>query len=101
MYDNQKRFIPHLAIETELFHSAFVNPCMMENQRPSQSGVRLTAHLAIEFIMGITVRDGALALKGSHLMGDEQIFLKTLRHASFNKDQWHEPSRIHLAGRYL
>jgi hypothetical protein len=28
-YDNQKRFIPHLAIETELFHSAFVNPCMM------------------------------------------------------------------------
>jgi hypothetical protein len=27
--DNQKRFIPHLAIETELFHSAFVNPCMM------------------------------------------------------------------------
>jgi hypothetical protein len=27
--DNQKRFIPHLAIETELFNSAFVNPCMM------------------------------------------------------------------------
>jgi hypothetical protein len=27
--DNKKRFIPHLAIETELFHSAFVNPCMM------------------------------------------------------------------------
>jgi hypothetical protein len=27
--DNQKRFIPHLAIETELFHSTFVNPCMM------------------------------------------------------------------------
>jgi hypothetical protein len=27
--DNQKRFIQHLAIETELFHSAFVNPCMM------------------------------------------------------------------------
>jgi hypothetical protein len=23
--DNQKRFIPHLAIKTELFHSAFVN----------------------------------------------------------------------------
>jgi hypothetical protein len=27
--DNQKRFIPQLAIETELFHGAFVNPCMM------------------------------------------------------------------------
>jgi hypothetical protein len=27
--DNQKRFIPHLAIETELFLSAFVNPCMI------------------------------------------------------------------------
>jgi hypothetical protein len=27
--DNQKRFIPHLAIDTELFHSTFVNPCMM------------------------------------------------------------------------
>ncbi len=27
--DNKKRLIPHLAIETELFHSAFVNPCMM------------------------------------------------------------------------
>jgi hypothetical protein len=27
--DNQKRFIPHLAIETKLFHRAFVNPCMM------------------------------------------------------------------------
>ncbi len=27
--DNQKRLISHLAIETELFHSTFVNPCMM------------------------------------------------------------------------
>jgi hypothetical protein len=27
--DNQKKFIPHLAIETVLFLSAFVNPCMM------------------------------------------------------------------------
>jgi hypothetical protein len=27
--DNQKRFILHLAIETELFHSASANPCMM------------------------------------------------------------------------
>jgi hypothetical protein len=27
--DNQKRLIPHLATETELFHGTFVNPCMM------------------------------------------------------------------------
>jgi hypothetical protein len=27
--DNQKMFIPHLAIVNDFFHSAFVNPCMM------------------------------------------------------------------------
>jgi hypothetical protein len=27
--DNQKMFIPHLAIENDFFHSVFVNPCMM------------------------------------------------------------------------
>jgi hypothetical protein len=27
--DNKKKFIPQLAIDTEFFHSAFVNPCMM------------------------------------------------------------------------
>jgi hypothetical protein len=27
--DNQKMFIPPLAIENDFFHSAFVNPCMM------------------------------------------------------------------------
>jgi hypothetical protein len=30
--DNQKRFIPHLAIESELFHSALVNPCMIKTK---------------------------------------------------------------------
>jgi len=49
--DNQKRFIPHLAIDIDFFHSAFVNPCMMYNQRQSQSGVHLTAHLYIECLM--------------------------------------------------
>jgi hypothetical protein len=36
-------------------------------------------------------------------MGDGQIFLKTRRDASFNKDQANEPNfdRIHLAGQYL
>jgi hypothetical protein len=42
-------------------------------------------------------------LKGSHLMGDGRIFLKTRRDASFNKDLLNEPyfDRIHLAGQYL
>ncbi len=42
-------------------------------------------------------------LKGSHLMGDVQIFLKTRRDASFNKDLSNEPNFhwIHLAGQYL
>ncbi len=39
-------------------------------------------------------------LKGSHLMGDGRIFLKTRRDTSFNKDLSNEPNfdRIHLAG---
>jgi hypothetical protein len=41
-------FIPQLANDNNFFHSAFVNPCMMLNQRRSQSGVRLTVHLPIE-----------------------------------------------------
>ena len=59
--------------------------------------------LLIRALWAITVRDGALALKGSHSMGDGQIFLKSLRGASFNKDLSNEPTfgRIHLAGQYL
>ncbi len=36
------KFILQLAIDTKFFHLSFANPCMMENQRHSQSGVRLT-----------------------------------------------------------
>jgi hypothetical protein len=54
--------------------------------------VRLTAHLAIECIMAITVREGALELKGSHSMGDGWIFLKTCCDVSFNKVLWNEPT---------
>ncbi len=45
----------------------------------------------------------AFALKGSHSMGDGQIFLKSLCDASFNKVLSNEPTfgRIHLAGQYL
>ncbi len=42
--------------------------------------------------MAITVRDGAIALKGSHSMGDGRIFLKSLCDASFNKDLSNEPT---------
>jgi hypothetical protein len=51
----------------------------------------------------ITVRDGALALKGSRSTGGGRIFLKTRRGVSFNKVLWNEPTfgLIHLAGQYL
>ncbi len=61
--------------------------------------MRLTAHLPIEGLMAITVRDGALELKGSNSMGDGRMFLKTGRDASFNKDLSND--RINLAGQYL
>jgi hypothetical protein len=64
----------------------------VEPKAHSKSGVRLTAHLPIEGIMAITVRDGALAIKGSHWMGNGRIFLKNRRDASFNEDLWNEPS---------
>ncbi len=94
--DNQKRFIPHLTIETELFHSAFENPCMMV--------------CAPFCAFGHWVHNGqllyemaALALKGSHEMGDGRNFLKSRRAFLFNDDLSNEPNldRIHLAGQYL
>jgi hypothetical protein len=85
--DNQKVFIPNLAIDNDFFYSAFVNPCMIKK---TKCAVR-------------AVRDGAIALKGSHTMGDWRIFLKSLSDASFNKDLSNEPTfgRIHLAGHEL
>ncbi len=43
------------------------------------------------------------SLKGSHLMGDGRIFLKTRRDVSFKKGLSNEPSfgLIYLAGQYL
>jgi hypothetical protein len=76
---------------------------MMENQRRSQSGVLLTAHLAIECIMGNYCTRCTLALKGSHLIGGGWIFLKSRRDVPFYKDLSNEPNfdRIHLVGQYL
>jgi hypothetical protein len=65
--------------------------------------VRLAAHLAIESLMPITVRDGTESLKGSHRMDDGRIFLKNLSDTSFNKDLLNEPNfgLIHLVGQHL
>jgi hypothetical protein len=101
--DNQKMFILHLAIENDFFLSAFVNPCMMKNQRRSQSSVRLTAHLPIEGIMGNYCTRWRSCVKGLSLDGGRADFLKSSRDASFNEDLLNEPSLgwIHLAGQYL
>jgi hypothetical protein len=51
----------------------------------------------------IAVRDGDIALQGSHSVGDSWIFLKSLRDTSFNKDLSNDPTfgRIHVAGQYF
>jgi hypothetical protein len=48
----------------------------------------------------ITVRDGALTLKGSLRMGDGQIFSKNLLASIFSDDLSNEPNfgQIHLSG---
>ncbi len=53
--------------------------------------------------MPTTVQDGKESLKGSHTIGDGQIFLKNLRDISINKDLSNEPnfSLFHLAEQYL
>jgi hypothetical protein len=76
---------------------------MMLNQRCSQSAVRLTAHLAIECIMGNYCTRWRPCVKGLSLNGGWADFSKSRCDASFNEDLWNEPSLgwIHLAGQYL
>ncbi len=76
---------------------------MMLNQRRSQSGVRLTAHLPTECIMGNYCTRWRHCFKGLSLDGDAQMFLKSLLDASFHKDLSNEPTfgRNHFAGQYL
>jgi hypothetical protein len=81
MDGNKKKFIPQLAIDTEFFHSAFVNPCMMENQRRSQSGVRLPAHLPIECLMANYCTRWRQSFKGLSLdRGRADFSKRSLRH---------------------
>jgi hypothetical protein len=75
MDDNQKKFIPQLAIDTEFFHCTFVNPCMMYN------------HLPIEYIMGNYCTRWRPCFKGLSLDGGRADF----RDASFNIDLSNEP----------
>jgi hypothetical protein len=69
-------FIPPLAIENDFFHNPFVNPCMMQNQRSSQSGVRLTAHLPVECIKGNYCTRWCPCFKGLSLDGGQADFSK-------------------------
>ncbi len=72
----KKMFIPHLAIVSDFFHSAFVNPCIMYNQRRSQSAVRLTAPLAIECLMANYCTRWRPWVKGPSLDGGRANFAK-------------------------
>ncbi len=72
--DNQKRFIPHLDIDNDFFHKAFVNPCMMR----SQSGVQLTAHLPIKCLMANYCTRWRHSFKGLSLDGGRADFSKKL-----------------------
>ncbi len=73
--DNQKRFIPHLPL-IMLFFIACTLLCICP----------------FSTLWQISVWDGAIALNGSHSMGDGQIFLKSLRDISFYKDLLNEPT---------
>ncbi len=92
--DNQKRFIPHLAIDNDFFHSEFVKP-KAQSER--------CAHLPIECIIGNYCTRWRHCFKGLSLDGGHADFLKSLRDASFNKDLSNDPTfgHIHLAGQYL
>ncbi len=78
MDDNQKKFFPQLAIDTNFFHSAFVNPCTMYNQRRSQNGMRLAAHLAIKSLMANYCIRWRRILKGLSEDGGRADFSKKL-----------------------
>ncbi len=97
--DNQKMFIPHLAIKYDFFHSAFVNPCMIQNQRRSQSGVRLTANLPIQCIMGNYCTRWRHCFKGLSLDGGRADFSKKpplikIYRISAVSSRWTVPLRV-------
>jgi hypothetical protein len=88
-----KKINPHLAIDTEFFHNAFVNSC---------TGAPLLRIWPLSALWPITVRDGTESLQGL-TRWDGRIFLNKLRETSINIDLLNEPNfgMIHLAGQYL
>jgi hypothetical protein len=79
--DSQKRFILHLAIDNDFFHSAFVKTLYDLKQKASQSGVRLTAHLPIECLMDKYCMRWRHSLKKLSVNGEQADFSKKpLRH---------------------
>ncbi len=68
---------------TEFFPSAFVNPYTMQNQKCSQSGVRLSAHLAIESLIANYCMSWRGIFKGLSQDGGPADFSENLRNTSF------------------
>ncbi len=73
---NQKKFIPQLAIDTEIFHRAFPILVRCETKVAVEALCILLHNWQLGAQLLITVRDGALTLKGSQRMGDGRIFPK-------------------------
>ncbi len=74
-----------MAIDNDFFHNTSVNPCMISNQRFSQRGVRLTAHLPIECLMASYCTRWRHSFKGLSLYGGTGETV-------FNKDLLNEPT---------
>jgi hypothetical protein len=103
--DNQKKFLPKIAIDTDLLDSAFANCC--KNNGEVGALFALLRNWQLGAKLPITVRDGAVTVKGSHRMGDRRIFPKNLCASLFNDDlslilagssRWIVPLNTHLAG---
>jgi hypothetical protein len=63
-HDNQKKFIPPLALHSEFLHRTFA--ILIQSKTKGQVGA----------LCACTVQDGAVTLEGSHRMGGRQIFIK-------------------------
>jgi hypothetical protein len=73
-----------LAIDTEVFHRDFANPCTVRCK--TKGAVRAVCALLCNCQSGapIKVRDGVINLKGPHTIGDGLIFSKNLRASLIN-----------------
>ncbi len=80
----------------QLIPSFFIAPLSILVRCKTKGAVRVVCALLCKWQLGaklpITVRDGALTLTGSHMMGDWQIFSKNLRASLFNDDLSKEPN---------